>query len=102
MDARIDALSELLNVNTYSLTHSQWEEYSPSSVAGDSQESEHVGSYRDIRDEVVDHTEDWSKHPGPVSHKDKGEDAVEGGQEDIRHRQIYQEVVCHAPHAPMS
>ena len=35
----------------------------------------------------------------PVSHVDEGEDAVEGRHEDVRHRQVQQEVVGHAPHA---
>ena len=35
----------------------------------------------------------------PVPHVDKGEDAVEGGHEDVRHGQVQQEVVGHAPHA---
>ena len=35
----------------------------------------------------------------PVSHVDKGEDAVESGHEDVSQGQVHQEVVCHAPHA---
>ena len=35
----------------------------------------------------------------PVPHVDKGEDAVEGGHEDVRYGQVQQEVVSHAPHA---
>ena len=34
----------------------------------------------------------------PVPHVDEGEDAVEGGHEDVRHGQVQQEIVCHAPH----
>ena len=37
----------------------------------------------------------------PVPHVDEGEDAVEGGHEDVRHGQVQQEIVCHAPHTTM-
>ena len=35
----------------------------------------------------------------PVPHVDEGDDAVESCHEDVRHGQVDQEVVCHAPHA---
>ena len=35
----------------------------------------------------------------PVPHVDEGEDAVKSGHEDVRHGQVQQEVVGHAPHA---
>ena len=35
----------------------------------------------------------------PVSHVDEGEDAVECCHEDVCHRQVHEEVVCHTPHA---
>ena len=38
----------------------------------------------------------------PVPHVDEGEDAVESGHEDVSQAQVYEEVVCHAPHAPVS
>ena len=38
----------------------------------------------------------------PVPHVDEGEGAVEGGHEDVRHGQVKQEVVGHAPHAAVS
>ena len=38
----------------------------------------------------------------PVPHVDEGKDAVEGGHEDVRHGQVQQEVVGHAPHPPVS
>ena len=37
----------------------------------------------------------------PVSHVDEGENAVECGHEDVCHRQVQEEVVCHTPHAPV-
>ena len=37
----------------------------------------------------------------PVPHVDEGEDAVEGGHEDVRHGQVQQVVIGHAPHAAM-
>ena len=37
----------------------------------------------------------------PVPHVDKGEDAVEGGHQDVCHGQVQQKVIGHAPHAPM-
>ena len=38
----------------------------------------------------------------PVSHVDEGEDAVEGGHEDVSDRKVQQEVVCYTPHLSMS
>ena len=38
----------------------------------------------------------------PVPHVDEGEGAVEGGHEDVRHGQVQQEVVGHAPHPAVS
>ena len=38
----------------------------------------------------------------PVSHEDEGGDTVEGDHAQVGNGQVHQEVVCYAPHAPVS
>ena len=67
-------------------------------VHADGQEREHVEGDRHVGHVVVDLAVERPEDPDSVPHEDEGGDGVEGGHEEVRHGQVHQEVVGHAPH----